>query len=69
MTPQTYQALVLKHALLLYAKTGMKANTAYTPKNMMATAQKILGKKLKARDYTGTAEALDNWIKEQHEAQ
>lgn len=36
--PKIYQALALANALKLYANTGMKANSAYTPKNMMAKA-------------------------------
>lgn len=57
-----YQAAVVKSALKLYAKTGMKANRAYTPKNMMATASAITGKKFKARDYEGAIKALEEWI-------
>ena len=55
---QGVQALVVASALNLYAKTGMSVNRAYTPKNMMATAESILGKKFKARDYAGAAKAL-----------
>jgi len=62
--PSRYQAVVVKAALRLYAKTGMKANSAYTPKNMMAVATKITGKKFKARDYLGAADALEAWIQE-----
>lgn len=55
---QKYQQLVIAKALEVYAKTGMKVNRDYTPKNMMAMATKITGKKFKARDYLGAAKAL-----------
>jgi len=60
-TPQAvnrYQAVVIRSAIKLYRDTGMKANRAYTPKNMKLTAEKLTGKKFKARDYTGMIEAL-----------
>jgi len=60
--PARYQAVVLKHALKLYRDTGMKANRLYTPKNMMAKAEKITGLKFKPRDYTGAIEALERWV-------
>jgi hypothetical protein len=63
VTPRIYQALAVKSALLLYARTGLKANTAYTPKNMLATAGKITGKQFLKGDYKGAADALDEWIK------
>lgn len=56
-----YQAMVVKHALTLYALTGVQANSAYTPKNMMAMASKITGETFKPRDYMGAAKALENW--------
>lgn len=56
-----FVALTVARALDLYRKTGMKANRAYTPKNMMATATKVTGKKFKARDYEGAALALREW--------
>lgn len=54
-------ALILASALDMYAKTGLKANTRYTPKNMRLTAQKMTGKTFKARDYKGMAAALREW--------
>lgn len=53
-----FQAIVIASALELYAATGMKANSAYTPRNMMAAATRITGQKFKPRDYLGAAEAL-----------
>ncbi|QIV65883.1 hypothetical protein Cp1R7AA1_020 [Mesorhizobium phage Cp1R7A-A1] len=63
-----FQAITIKSALKLYAKTGIKANRAYTPTNMMAMAKKITGKKLAARDYMGGVAALESWIEEQKAA-
>jgi hypothetical protein len=58
MTPDDYRALVIAHALELYARTGLKANTAYTPTAMIRAARQITGKPLKTRDYIGAAQAL-----------
>lgn len=38
-----YAASVLRSAIRLYVHTGMKANRAYTPSNMLAAASKISG--------------------------
>jgi hypothetical protein len=51
LPPRTYQAVVVAKALKLYAKTGMKANRAYTPTNMLRTAGNITGKKYKRGQY------------------
>ena len=59
---EAYRAIVIANALRLYAKTGMKVNTAYTPKAMMAVATKVTGKKFKARAYVEAAEALDAFV-------
>lgn len=56
-----YQALVIEQGLRLYAATGMRPNRAYTPTAMMRMASHITGKKFKARDYLGAAEALKLW--------
>ncbi len=55
---EVFRALTVASALEMYAKTGIKANTAYTPKNMMTVAAQMTGKKFKARDYLGAAAAL-----------
>jgi len=60
--PQIYRAKVMEHALRLYAKTGMKVNTMYTPSAMMRVANQITGKTFKARDYLGAADALKEWV-------
>jgi hypothetical protein len=42
-----YVALVLASAIDLYVKTGMKANRAYTPTNMLKTASRLTGRQYK----------------------
>lgn len=54
-----FQAIVIASGLKMYAKTGMKPNRMYTPKNMMAMAMKMTGQKFKARDYVQAADALE----------
>lgn len=63
-----FAMITLKGALSLYAKTGMKANRAYTPKNMRLTVEKWTGKKFRARDYAGMIAALDECIKQARES-
>ena len=41
---RAFQAIVIKNAIKIYRHTGIKANTMYTPKNMLATAARITGK-------------------------
>ena len=53
-----YQATVIASALTYYSRTNVPINRAYTPKNMMATAERITGQKFKRRDYLGAAKAL-----------
>lgn len=60
-----YRATVIASALRMYARTGMQANRAYTPAAMMRAAKEITGKKLKARDYIGAADALKAWADQQ----
>jgi hypothetical protein len=61
MNPRVYQALAVASALRTYAKTGLKVNTAYTPKNMLATATAITGKTFKRGAYIEAADALKAW--------
>lgn len=56
--PETFRRLVIAQALELYARTGIKANTAYTPAAMMKAARDITGQTFKARDYAGAARAI-----------
>lgn len=58
----TYRALVIASALHLYATTGMLANNAYTPKNMIRAASEITGKTFKPRAYIEAANALRTTI-------
>jgi len=62
--PNRYTAIVLRSALKLYAKTGMKANRAYTPTKMMKTAARITGQRFAPRDYMGAHDALTAWLEE-----
>jgi hypothetical protein len=53
-----YVCAALALALEMYAKHGIKVNRAYTPKNMIAAAERETGLKFKPRDYLGAAKAL-----------
>jgi hypothetical protein len=53
-----FRAMAIASALKLYAKTGIRANRAYTPKAMMSAASKITGKPFKPRAYLEAADAL-----------
>ena len=64
INPSTYQALVIAKALELYARTGIKANRAYTPTAMMRMATKITGKTFRPRDYLPAAQALRDHIEQ-----
>lgn len=63
--PRLFQALVVAKALEMYARFGIKANSAYTPANMMRTATRITGRTFNARDYEGAARALRKWVNEE----
>lgn len=55
---------VIRTALKLYMNTGMKANTMYTPSNMLAAISKKSGKQYK-KSKQGYAEAfsdLEQWL-------
>ena len=69
IAPRAYQAVIIASALRLYAKTGIKANRAYTPTNMIRKAREITGKTLAARDYVGAAQALTDWANANRAAQ
>lgn len=57
-----YVAASLRTGLRLYARTGIKPNRQWTPKNMMTMAARLTGRTFKARDYNGAADALQAWI-------
>lgn len=63
-----FRATVIAGALELYAKTGMRANRAYTPKAMMQAAQEMTGETFKARDYAHAAVTLRQWATNQSAA-
>lgn len=59
--PKGVNAFVLTaliSGLRMYKGCGMIPNRGWTPKRMMAAAMQHTGKKFKARDYLGAAEAL-----------
>jgi len=56
-----FRASVISSALRLYAKTGIKANRAYTPTNMLRAATEITGKPYKRGQYELAASDLTTW--------
>ena len=59
---QAYQAITLKHAISLYARTGMKVNASYTPKAMLSKASELTGQPLKRGQYDLAIIYLDTLI-------
>ena len=60
--PRLWQALAIKHALRLYAATGIKANRSYTPSNMLKAASKITGNAYKRGQYQEAVADLAAWV-------
>jgi hypothetical protein len=58
----TYQALVIKHGLKLYLKTGLKPNTMWTISNMLKAASGITGYKYKRSQALEAIADLDYWL-------
>ena len=58
---EVYAATVIAGGLRMYARCGMIPNRGYTPTAMMRRAAQITGRKFKARDYLGAADALKEW--------
>lgn len=56
-----FRARAVASALRLYARTGLKANRAYTPSAMLAVATEVTGRKFKRGQYAEAAAALDAW--------
>jgi len=54
-----YRAVVIKQALQLYAKTGMKVNRAYTPTAMLKAAEGITGITYKRGQYEKAASDIN----------
>lgn len=53
-----YRARVIASGLRLYAKTGMKPNSAYTPTAMLRAASAITGETYKRGEYERAAADL-----------
>ena len=60
-----YQALVVKNAIKMWLKHRVKANRAYTPTNMAATAGRITGKTYKRGQLAQAQADLEQWIQDQ----
>jgi len=61
---EMYRMTVIRTALKLYMNTGMKANSMYTPSNMLQAISNKSGKKYK-KSKQGYAEAfqdITNWL-------
>ena len=57
-----FRSKAIAIGLETWAKHKMKVNRAYTPKRMMAAAEKITGRKFKQGDYLGAARAIRSLI-------
>lgn len=58
----TFVAISLKSGISLYAKTGLKPNRMWSPKNMLAKASEITGKVYKRGEYDKAVTDLAEWI-------
>lgn len=61
--PKDFQLIVIANALKIYLETGMKVNTAYNLKNMLAYATSKTGKEYKKSTAPEALEDLYNMIK------
>jgi len=59
---QAYRAAVIKHALKIYANTGMQVNRAYTPTAMLKAAGQLTGKTYKRGQYLLAADDLQSLL-------
>jgi hypothetical protein len=61
---EMYRMAVIHTALKLYVKTGMKANSMYTPSNMLAAISKKSGKTYKKSKqcYAEALKDVTDWI-------
>lgn len=66
---QAYQAITLKHAIKLYARTGMKANRSYTPTNMLKAATTFTGRKYKRGQFELAISDLEDFIQSTKQAE
>lgn len=58
-----YTAVLLKHGIKLYARSGLIPNRNWTITKMMARAAQITGKQFKKRDYAAAVDALEEFLK------
>ena len=63
--PRIFQAKAIARGLDFYALTGMKPNTAWSPKAMLATASRITGQEFGPKQYAKASQALHAWVAEQ----
>jgi hypothetical protein len=61
---EVFRLLVIAQTLELYAKTGIKANTADTPSNMLRNATEATGKRYKRGEYFEAAADLRKVVNE-----
>ena len=61
---EMYRMTVIRTALKLYMNTGMKANSMYTPSNMLQAISKKSGKTYKKskQGYAEAFEDVSNWL-------
>ena len=61
---EMYRMSVIRSALKLYIKTGMKVNSMYTPSNMLSAIGKKSGKTYKKskQGYAEAFEDVSNWL-------
>ena len=67
---RVYAMATIASSLMFYVKTGLRVNRAYTPTAMMRAARIYLGESantIKARDYSGMADALQYRIEQEKE--
>jgi hypothetical protein len=58
----TYRAAALKSGLTLYAATGMRLNSAWTPTAMLRAAGEITGMRYRRGQYQQAAADLAMWL-------
>lgn len=61
---EMYRLTVIASALDLYAKTGIKANTSYTPTNMLRAATEATGVKYRRGQYREAAVDLRKLVED-----
>jgi hypothetical protein len=59
---RTYQAIALKHGLILYANARIRPNRAWTPTKMLRLASTFTGKHYQRGEYLRAAQDVSEWI-------